>query len=76
MKHFKAARKYAAKKINAVKVSLIGLGGIIFPAVSHAALDLTGVTVDTTDYITMAEFIVVALVAFWGIRKGLSLLGR
>jgi len=41
---------------------------------AHAALDLTGVSVDTTDYVTIAEFIIGALVAFWGIRRGLSLL--
>ena len=76
MKHFKAARKYAAKIINTVKVALFGLGGIVFPAVSHAALDLTGVVVDTADYVAIAEFLVGALVAFWGIRKGLALLSR
>ncbi len=44
------------------------------PAV--AALDLTGVTVDTADYITIATFLITALVAFWGIKKGIGLLGR
>jgi len=43
---------------------------------SFAALDLSGVTVDTTDYVTIATFLVGALVAFWGIKKGLGLLGR
>lgn len=59
-----------------IKSCLIAAGAALVTAPAYAALDLTGVTVDTTDYITMAEFIVVALVAFWGIRKGLSLLGR
>lgn len=68
------------KKLNnffgKVKGYIAGIGGAVVCSPAYAALDLTGVTVDTTDYITMAEFIVVALVAFWGIRKGLSLLGR
>lgn len=41
-----------------------------------AALDLTGVSVDTTDFETIAVFVIGALVIFWGIRKGISLLGR
>ena len=40
------------------------------------AIDLTGVTVDTTDYMTIATFLITALVAFWGVKKGLALLGR
>ena len=43
---------------------------------SAAALDLTGVSVDTADYITIATFLITALVGFWGIKKGLGLLGR
>ena len=43
---------------------------------AHAALDLTGVSVDTTDYITIATFLIGALVTFWGIKKGLALFGR
>lgn len=41
---------------------------------ASAALDLTGVTVDTTDYISIATFLVTALVAFWGVKKGIGLL--
>lgn len=52
-------------------VSIIGGMGS-----AYAALDLTGVTVDTTDYITIATFLVTALVAFWGVRRGLSLITR
>jgi len=37
-------------------------------------LDLTGLSVDMTDYFTIATFLVGGLVAFWGIRKGLELL--
>ncbi len=45
-------------------------------APAFAAIDLTGVTVDKTDYIAIATFLITALVAFWGIKKGLGLLGR
>lgn len=43
---------------------------------TFAALDLSGVSVDTTDYETIATFLIAALVGFWGIKKGMSLLGR
>jgi len=43
---------------------------------AHAALDLTGVSIDTTDFETIAVFVIGALVIFWGIKKGISLLGR
>lgn len=60
-------------------------GGVVAGAVAavtvmtgnaFAALDLTGVSVDTADYETIATFLVTALVGFWGIKKGLALLGR
>jgi hypothetical protein len=41
---------------------------------AHAALDLTGVAIDTTDFETIAVFVIGALVVFWGIRKGIQLL--
>lgn len=56
-------------------VTLAVLASMAMAAPSFAALDLTGVSVDTADYITIATFIITALVAFWGIKKGLSLLG-
>ena len=49
---------------------------IIATGDAMAALDLTGVTVDKTDFETIATFLITALVGFWGIKKGLSLLGR
>ncbi len=59
---------------------MVGLGAaataLIVSTPAHAALDLTGVTVDTTDYVTIATFLIGALVTFWGIKKGLSLFGR
>lgn len=50
------------------------LGSVVVSGPAHAALDLTGVSVDTTDYITIATFLITALVAFWGIKKGIALL--
>lgn len=41
----------------------------------NAALDLAGTMVDTVDYLTIAAFLIGALVAFWGIRKALGLFG-
>jgi len=61
---------------NAIVSGSLAAGAMIAASPAHAALDLSGVTVDTTDYVAIATFLVGALVAFWGIRKGLALLGR
>lgn len=77
MKKFTDTAKAYAKKIKGFIA--LGLGGAAAATVStpaFAALDLSGVTIDTTDYITIATFLITALVAFWGIKKGLALLGR
>lgn len=55
---------------------IVGAGVLMLSSNAHAALDLTGVTVDTTDYETIAIFLISALVVFWGIRKGMALFGR
>lgn len=68
--------QFCTRKIKGV---LVGIGAAVTALIAqpaHAALDLTGVTVDTTDYITIATFLIGALVTFWGIRKGLALFGR
>lgn len=59
-----------------MKALYYGLMGSIVASPAFAALDLTGVEVDTTDYVAIATFLIGALVAFWGIKKGLGLLGR
>lgn len=69
------------KTMNIVKKYLPVLVAAVVAVVSaspdsFAALDLTGVSVDTADYETIATFLITALVGFWGIKKGLSLLGR
>lgn len=69
------------KTMSIFKKSLPVLGAAAVAVVSacpdsFAALDLTGVSVDTGDYETIATFLITALVGFWGIKKGLSLLGR
>ena len=57
-------------------VPVIGVPMFLAAGNAMAALDLTGVEVDTTDYVAIATFLIGALVAFWGIKKGLGLLGR
>ncbi len=69
------------KSVVAVKVAVAAgiaavTGSLMTSQPAQAAIDLTGVTVDTTDYIAIATFLITALVAFWGIRKGIGLLGR
>ena len=66
----------AVARKNAVAASCAGVTGAVMTSPAFAALDLTGVSVDTTDYSTIATFLITALVGFWGIKKGLALLGR
>ncbi len=67
---------YLAKKVTAVKAAVLSAIVAATTSPAFAALDLTTVDVDTTDYIAIATFLIGALVAFWGIKKGLGLLGR
>jgi len=64
-----------AKTFMAAGVAAVA-GSVMTSSPAQAAIDLTGVTVDTSDYISIATFLITALVAFWGIKKGLALLGR
>ncbi len=66
--------KSQGTKIAAGTVALAG--SVLASSPAQAALDLTGVSVDTADYIAIATFLIGALVSFWGIKKGLGLLGR
>lgn len=38
-------------------------------------MDLTGISIDLSDYIEIATFLVVSLVSFWAIMKGIDLWG-
>ena len=68
--------QFCTRKVKGVVVGIGAAVTVLAAAPAHAALDLTGVTVDTTDYITIATFLIGAMVTFWGIRKGLGLFGR
>jgi len=73
----KRAIQFCTRKVKGVVVGIgAATAGILATSPAHAALDLSGVSVDTADYITIATFLITALVAFWGIKKGLALLGR
>lgn len=67
MKHFKTARKFG-----------IGAFGVGMAAASnaYAAVDLTGVTVDTSTVETMAATVLIGLGVIWGIRKLVKLINR
>jgi S-adenosylmethionine:tRNA-ribosyltransferase-isomerase (queuine synthetase) len=67
--------KKMSGKIIAVGTTATGLA-IVSAGSAHAALDLSTLAVDTSDYETIATFLITALVGFWGIKKGLALLGR
>jgi hypothetical protein len=50
--------------------------GTLAASPAHAALDLTGISVDTADFMTIAAFLITALVGFWGVKKGMALFGK
>ena len=58
---------------NRVAAATAGVVTSLIATGAHAGIDLTGVTVDTTDYTLIASFLIAALVTFWGIKKGLAL---
>ena len=65
------------KKIfNALQLTTLGLFATLMASPAHASLDLTGVTVDTTAFYTIAGLLIGALVGFWAVKRGLSLFGR
>lgn len=71
--------KKVIKKTKAIVAGAVAAvtGAIVSSQPAQAGtLDLTGVSVNTADYITIATFLITALVAFWGIKKGIGLLGR
>ncbi len=79
--HLAVPEKTKNKVSNKIKTVCAGIGAGIAGAVaavtpSFAALDLTGITIDTTDYVAIATLLITALVAFWGIKKGLGLFYR
>lgn len=78
MKKVKRVVQFCTRKIKGIGVVGIGAASAAVASSSpaFAALDLSSVSVDTADYITIATFLITALVAFWGIKKGLALLGR
>lgn len=64
------------KRSKALAVSAItAMAAAMAASPAHAAIDLTGVTVDTTDYLAIAALLIGALVTFWGVKKGISLFG-
>ena len=81
MNFIKTAFRKVKSKVAAAKLAVAAgvaavTGSLMTTKPAQAAIDLTGVTVDTSDYIAIATFLITALVAFWGIRKGIGLLGR
>jgi hypothetical protein len=68
------------KIINAVKKHgkkmVIAAGGVVMASNAHAAVDLTGVTLDTTTPETLAATVLTGLGVIWGIRKLVKLVNR
>ncbi len=60
-------------KINLFFVCLFILGVSLLCSTAHAALDLTGITVDTTPVFSMAVIVITGLAAIWAIWKTIGI---
>jgi hypothetical protein len=68
-KFFKNSKALAIATLSAVSA-------IMATTPAHAALDLTGVAIDTSDYMLVAAIVIGGLATIWGVKKVLSLLNR
>lgn len=60
-----------------MKKFLVGFGAVLASASSSfAAVDLTGITLDTTTPETLAATIIGGLAVMWGIRKVIKTINR
>lgn len=72
----KKAMKKAKEMSTKIATGAAAVGtAVVCSSPAQAALDISTLTVDKTDFETIATFLITALVGFWGIKKGLSLLG-
>lgn len=53
-----------------------GAGAVAVATTSHAALDLTGVSIDTSPVFSLATIIVTAIAGIWAIKKVIKLGNR
>lgn len=56
--------------------SIVGIGSAVMASSAFAAVDLTGVTLDTTTPETLAATVLGGLGIIWGIRKLVKLINR
>jgi hypothetical protein len=69
MKKMNDIKKYCARVA-------MGVGAVIIPSASYAAVDLTGVTLDHTTPEALAATVLTSLGVLWGIRKLIKLVNR
>jgi hypothetical protein len=60
----------------AIKTVVASAAGALTAAPAMAAVDLTGVTLDTTTPETLAATILGGLAVLWGIRKVIKIINR
>lgn len=63
------------KKTKALVVAVVA-GSVVVATNAMAAVDLTGVTLDTTSPETLAATVLTGLGVIWGIRKLIKLINR
>jgi|GEM_PF-1813504 hypothetical protein len=78
---WKSVKNFCSSVVNKLKlkvvapVAVVGAGVIAFSSrVAHAALDLTGVAVDTAPVFSMALIVITGLAAIWAIWKTIGLI--
>lgn len=64
------------EKKNAVAVAVAGATSAVMCSPCFAAIDLTGVDVDTTSFEAIAVVVLTAAVGFWGVKRAIALVGR
>lgn len=75
IKNFLSRAKETVKQVvTPVVAAVVAVVGGVAP--SHAALDLTGVTVDTAPVFSLASLLLVAMGGIWAIKKVIKLMNR
>ena len=65
--------RFAKKKAVMLGLGVVALSSVAVTKTAHAALDLTGITVDTAPVFSMAVIVITGLAAIWAIWKTIGI---
>ena len=78
---WKSVKDFCSSVVNKLKLKVVAMVAVVSAVaitvsckVAHAALDLTGVAVDTVPVFSMALIVITGLAAIWAIWKTISLI--